>query len=55
MLVRNRYNTGTKYKISIADIAQHEIGDAIALLINTAPATFWVLFYIYSHPEVLEE
>ncbi|KAL8775481.1 MAG: hypothetical protein Q9203_003801 [Teloschistes exilis] len=55
MLVRNRYNTGKKYKISIVDIAQHEIGDAIAPLINTAPATFWVLFYIYSHPEVLEK
>lgn len=55
MLVRNRCNTGRKYKIPLADIAHHEIGGTLAIIVNTAPATFWLLFYIFSHPEVLED
>ncbi|KAI4249041.1 MAG: hypothetical protein LQ352_005748 [Teloschistes flavicans] len=55
MLVRNRYNTSTENKIPIADIARYEVGGTLAILVNTAPATFWLLFYMFSHPEVLEE
>ncbi|KAL9582638.1 MAG: hypothetical protein Q9203_005412 [Teloschistes exilis] len=55
MLVQNRYNTSAENKIPISDIARYEVGATLAVLVNTAPATFWLLFYIFSHPEVLEE
>ncbi|KAI4200504.1 MAG: hypothetical protein LQ350_003874 [Teloschistes chrysophthalmus] len=52
---RSEQLPGTKYKIPLADIAHHEIGGTLAIIVNTAPATFWLLFYIFSHPEVLED
>ncbi|KAL8714072.1 MAG: hypothetical protein Q9225_006631 [Loekoesia sp. 1 TL-2023] len=55
MLVQNRYNTSVTNKVPVADIARYEVGGSIALLVNTAPAVFWILFYMYSHPDVLEE
>ncbi|KAI4113667.1 MAG: hypothetical protein LQ338_008137 [Usnochroma carphineum] len=55
MLVQNRYNTSIKNKIPVADIARYEVGGAIAVLVNTAPAVFWMLFYLFSRSIVLQE
>ncbi|KAL9581979.1 MAG: hypothetical protein Q9212_003566 [Teloschistes hypoglaucus] len=55
ILVQNRYNTSVENKMPVADIARHELVGSFAILVNTAPATFWLLFFIFSHPEVLEE
>lgn len=54
LLVQNRYDTSSKYGVSVEDIARYEVGGSIAILVNTAPAVFWTLLYIYSHPAVLE-
>lgn len=54
-LVNTRHNVSTKHKIPLADIARYEVGGAIAILINTAPALFWMVFYVFSQPDVLED
>jgi cytochrome P450 len=51
--MRNRYKTGVKNGVSIKDIARYEIGGSLAVLVNTAPAAFWMLLYVSSYPGVL--
>ncbi|KAL8992570.1 MAG: hypothetical protein Q9169_007000 [Polycauliona sp. 2 TL-2023] len=55
MLVQNRYSTSMQNKFSIADTARFEVGNSIAILVNTAPAVFWMLFYLYSNPSFLQD
>lgn len=54
-LMQNRYETSAKNGLSVEDIARYEVGGAIAILVNTAPAVFWMLLYVYSHPGILED
>ena len=54
-LVQSRYNNSMENKIPLADIARYEVGGAIAILVNTTPAVFWVLYYVFAHPNVLED
>nr|A0A2I6PJ00.1 RecName: Full=Cytochrome P450 monooxygenase nodJ; AltName: Full=Nodulisporic acid biosynthesis cluster protein J [Hypoxylon pulicicidum]AUM60053.1 cytochrome P450 oxygenase [Hypoxylon pulicicidum] len=46
-----QYNKG----ITTQDIARMEIVNAIGVLSNTAPSTFWTLFEIYSRPSLLRD
>lgn len=39
----------------MADIARYEVGGSIAILVNTAPAAFWTLLMLYSHPGLLND
>ena len=55
ILMQNRYNTSAKNGISNSDIARYEIGGALALLVNTAPVTFWMLLLVYADTGLLEE
>ncbi len=55
VLMRNRYETSFKNGISVEDIARYEVGGATAILVNTAPAAFWMLLLIYSSPGLLNE
>ena len=54
VLVQNRYATSTKFKVPLADIARYEVGGAIAVLVNTAPAAFWMLYHAFAYPDVLD-
>ncbi|KAL8940751.1 MAG: hypothetical protein Q9211_002132 [Gyalolechia sp. 1 TL-2023] len=54
-LVQNRYNTSKQHKASVGDIARFEVGNTLAVLVNTAPAVFWMLLYLYSNPLALQE
>ena len=55
VLIQNRYNASHKHEVPIQDIARFEVGGAIAILVNTTPACFWALYYLYRYPAVLEE
>ncbi|KAL8822521.1 MAG: hypothetical protein Q9191_006745 [Dirinaria sp. TL-2023a] len=55
MLAQVRYETSFKNGIPVEDIARYEVGGALALLVNTAPAAFWMLLLIYAHPGLLED
>jgi cytochrome P450 len=55
ILMRNRYETSSRNGISNKDIARYEVGGSLAVLVNTAPAAFWMLLYVFSYPDVLED
>ncbi|ESZ97926.1 putative cytochrome P450 [Sclerotinia borealis F-4128] len=55
ILMQSRYETGAKNGVSVSDIARYEVGYAIAILVNTAPAAFWIMFFLYSNPSLLQE
>ncbi|CAJ2505407.1 Uu.00g128010.m01.CDS01 [Anthostomella pinea] len=41
--------------VPLEDIARYEVGGSIAILVNTAPAAFWTLLILYSHPGLLDD
>lgn len=54
-LIKARYNYAREYKIPVRDIASFECGGSLAVLSNNFPTVYWMLIYIYSHPDVLSE
>ena len=52
-LVKARYNANKMYNVSLEDLARFESSLTIALLVNTAPATFWTLFLVLSNPTLV--
>lgn len=54
-LIRARYDAFHKSNIPVDAIARYEVGDSIAIMINTVPAIFWVLNYVYWESALLEE
>ncbi|KAL8933917.1 MAG: hypothetical protein Q9216_006158 [Gyalolechia sp. 2 TL-2023] len=55
MLVQCRYQSLLKKNVPVPDIARYEACGSIAILVNTTPAVFWTLFYLFSQPEILRE
>lgn len=54
-LIRCRVRHSSDYHMPPDDISRFEVGNLVALIGNTIPALFWLLFYIYSDPEVLAD
>lgn len=54
-LVQARYEVNRKHNVPLADIARFDLSLAIALLLNSPPSIFWILYYTYSHPSLLTE
>ena len=54
-LTKVRYETSARNGVSVEDIARYEVGGAIAVLVNTAPAAFWMLLLVYSHPGLVDD
>lgn len=54
-LTNARYNVYVKNGLSTDSIAHFELSSIIGLLINATPSVFWLLFYIYSVPGLLED
>lgn len=54
-LIKARYDAFRKVNMPIDAIARYEMGDSLAVMVNTVPALFWVLNYIYLEPTLLEE
>jgi hypothetical protein len=52
-LVRARYDHSVEHQVPLNDIARSEFSSGVALLANTVPTTFWMLFHIYSDSKVL--
>ena len=55
VLMKNRHQFSAKKGIALEDIARYEVGGALAILVNTTPAAFWMLLLVYSHPSLLAE
>ena len=54
-LIKGRVKACVKYAISVDDTARLELVALIALLDNTMPAAFWMLFYVFSNPSILHD
>lgn len=54
-LIKARYNHSMHFHFPLHDIAQAEFSNGVALLSNTIPNSFWMLYHIYSDPIVLAE
>ncbi|KAF3766213.1 cytochrome P450 [Cryphonectria parasitica EP155] len=54
-LAQKRYQAEMDNNVPLEDIARFEVGGSIAILVNTAPAAFWTLFLIHSHPGLLTD
>lgn len=52
--VTNRFQNSSEHDVPLEDIARLEVGGSMAILLNTTPTAFWMLFYIYSNPDLLE-
>ena len=55
VLVQKRYETSARNGVSVPDISRYEVGAAIAMLANTAPAVFWIILLVYSNPDLLSD
>ena len=54
-LIRARYQHSVDYNVSIEDTARFELGGAVAILTNTIPSAFWVLWHLISDAAALKE
>ncbi|KAK4156498.1 cytochrome P450 [Chaetomidium leptoderma] len=54
-LAKLRYQAEVNNGVPIEDIARYEVGGSIAIMVNTAPAAFWALFLLFSHPGLVDE
>ena len=50
-----RHDTTAEYGISERDVARLELGGILAVASNTGPTSFWVLYHVFSSPEVLTQ
>lgn len=54
-LVRSRVDVSSRNGVPLEDTARFEVGLAIAVLVNTTPAAFWMLFFVHSMEGLLDE
>ncbi|KAF2196010.1 cytochrome P450 [Delitschia confertaspora ATCC 74209] len=54
-LVQVRYEHSREHKIPVEDIARYEVGNSIGILTNTVPASFWMMYHLFSDPVVLHD
>ncbi|KAJ8068999.1 hypothetical protein OCU04_002677 [Sclerotinia nivalis] len=54
-LAQVRLELNVKYGVPFEDIARYEAVHGVAIIVNTAPAVFWLIFFIFSNPKLLEE
>ncbi|KAI0188147.1 cytochrome P450 [Xylaria flabelliformis] len=52
-LTKRRYEHNVRHNIPTNDIARTEVGNIFAVIGNTGPAAFWMLYHIYSDPALL--
>lgn len=54
-MVQTRYQVLQRYNLCKEDIAHFDLNVCLGLLINTVPASYWTLYYVFSQPSLLEE
>ncbi|KAH7256024.1 putative cytochrome P450 [Fusarium tricinctum] len=52
---RRRYDIAVSHKIPESEIARFETGMALAIILNTGPATFWMVLMAYLAPGLKED
>jgi len=54
-LTKARHGTSQKYGISIEDLSLLELGGVLAILVNTTPTAFWMIYYVFSNASILAD
>ncbi|KAI8960635.1 cytochrome P450 [Daldinia sp. FL1419] len=54
-LIQCRVKINEEFQIPMRETAKIEVGGSFAILSNTLPATFWMIYHIFSDPVVLED
>ncbi|KAH9883538.1 cytochrome P450 [Xylariomycetidae sp. FL2044] len=54
-LIKARVKINEDFQIPLKETARIEIGGSQAIITNTLPATFWVVYHIFSDPAVLAD
>jgi cytochrome P450 len=55
VLAQKRYQVEVDNNVPLEDISRYEVGGSVAILVNTAPAAFWTLLLLHSHPGLLDD
>ncbi|KAK3325001.1 hypothetical protein B0H66DRAFT_587854 [Apodospora peruviana] len=55
VLAKKQYQAEVDNKVPLQDIARFEVGGSVAILVNTSPAAFWTLFFLYVRPGLLAD
>lgn len=54
-LAKCRYEHNVSHGIPVEDLPRTEVGNIFAVMSNTGPASFWVIYHIYADPIVLHD
>ncbi|KAI0142915.1 cytochrome P450 [Xylariaceae sp. FL1272] len=54
-LTKRRYEHNVSFNLPASDLPRTEVGNIFAIIGNTGPAMFWMLYHIYSDSILLEE
>ncbi|KAH7322516.1 cytochrome P450 [Stachybotrys elegans] len=54
-LIKSRHDVAVRHGLSLIDMARLETTMAIGVLSNTPPSAFWMIFYIFSNPQLLHD
>lgn len=54
-LTRARFDACRNNGVSLSDTAQLEAASVLAIASNTTPSTFWLMFYVFSNPQLLQD
>lgn len=52
--IKSRHAYFSRCEIPLEDIARMEVASSVGLLSNVIPATFWVIYHLYSNPDLLQ-
>jgi hypothetical protein len=52
-LIQARYQHSMGHHLTLNDIARSESANDAALLSNTVPNPFWIIYHVYSNPNIL--
>ncbi|KAF7881739.1 uncharacterized protein EAF02_006427 [Botrytis sinoallii] len=55
VLAQARLEVNVKHGVPVKDIARYETVIGVAIIVNTAPALFWLIFFIFSNLKLLGE
>lgn len=54
-LIKDHYRIHSSNDVPLEDMASLEVAISIAIMTNTVPASFWLIYHIFSDPVVLED
>ncbi|KAI7778677.1 Cholesterol 7-alpha-monooxygenase [Diaporthe eres] len=54
-LIQDHYRIHSSNGVPLEDMARLEVAISVAIISNTMPASFWLIYHIFSDPVVLED